>query len=212
MKRTGPVILTLGLALIAASTVHAQQLLSLGLRGGVSQTTMSISGGASPSARTGFLVGPTGSVRLSDVLAIQFDALYVTKGFKANATEGITTALDLSYLDVPITAVLGFPATGKGMLQVRLQAGTSFGFRVQCSVDQGTGDVTGIADCNPDNVATFDVGLVGGAGLKIGRGPGGLVIDATYTYGLLDANLGASDITAKNRALMVSAGFVFPIM
>jgi len=85
------------------------------------------------------------------------------------------------------------------------------GFRVRCSVDQGLGDVTGITDCNPDNVGTFDVGLVGGMGLKIGRGRGGLTLDATYTLGLLDANLNKG-LTARNRALQISVGFLFSII
>jgi hypothetical protein len=210
MSRIG--LLILGLAFVAPPVARGQQLLSLGLRAGLSQSTMSLSGGASPSGRTGFLAGPSGMVWLSDGLAIQFEALYVSRGFEPDAAAGVTSALDLSYLDVPITAVLHLPATGSGMLQARLLGGASIGFRVRCSVDQGTGDVTGITDCNPDNVATFDLSLVGGAGLKIGRGRGGLVIDAIYSLGLLDANIGAADLTARNRALMISAGFMFPIM
>jgi hypothetical protein len=203
------VVLVAALATLVPRAARAQ-MLTLGLRGGASISTMSVSG-ASPNSRTGFVAGPTGMAWLSDGLAIQFDALYVTKGFRANGAD-VTSSLSLSYLDVPITAVLSLPATGKGMLQARLQAGPSLGFRVQCSVDQGTGDVTGITDCNPDNVGTFDLGLVAGAGFKIGRGRSGFTIDATYTFGLLDVNLSSSAIAARNRDLMISAGVVFPIM
>lgn len=197
------------LAAVAPSTVDAQ-LLSLGLRGGASQSTMTLSNG-SPASRTGIVVGPTGMVWLSDGLAVQFDALYVGKGFNPDAGGGVTTALKLSYLEVPITAVFSLPKTGSGSIQARLQGGATFGFRVQCSVDQGTGDVSGITDCDPDNVGTFDLGVVGGAGVKIGKGRGGIVIDATYTFGLLDANLN-SDLSAKNRAFQISAGFFIPII
>jgi len=204
-----PRLVVFALVLLVPRAASAQ-LLSLGLRGGASSATMSVSG-TSPDSRTGFLVGPTGTVWISDVFAIQFDALYVTKGFRANGSD-VTSSLDLSYLDVPITAVLSVPATNKGSLQARLQAGVSPGFRVQCSVDRGTGDVTGITDCNPDNVGTFDLGLIAGAGIKLGRGRGGITLDATYTYGLLDVNLSSSGIAARNRALMISAGVMFPIM
>jgi len=204
-------LLILGLVLAAPPAAQGQQMLSLGLRAGASSSTMSLSGGASAASRTGWLVGPTGMVWLSDALGIEFDALYVSKGFDPNTAGGVTSALDLSYLDVPITAVVSLPAAGRSMLQARLRGGVSFGFRVRCSVDQGTGDVTGITDCNPDNVGTFDLGLIGGAGIKVGRGRGGLVIDASYTLGLLDANLG-SELTARNRALMLSVGYLFPIM
>ncbi|MDH4043564.1 MAG: PorT family protein [Gemmatimonadota bacterium] len=197
------------LAVIAPSAADAQ-LLSLGLRGGASQSTMSLSSG-SPASRTGIVVGPTGVVWLSDALAVQFDALYVGKGFKPNTAGGVTSALKLSYIDIPIVAVFSLPKAGSSTIQLRLQAGGTFGFRVQCSVDQGTGDVTGITDCNPDNVGTFDFGAVGGAGVKIGKGRGGIVIDATYTFGLLDANLDSGQ-SARNRAFQISAGFLFPIM
>jgi len=161
MSRFAPLILAL--AFVTPSTAHSQQLLSLGLRGGISQATMTLSGDASPSGRTGFLVGPTGTIWLSDGLGIQFDALYVTKGFRPDAATGVTTTLDLSYLDVPVTAVLNLPRVSAGMFQARLQGGAALGFRVQCAVTDG-GAAVGIQDCNPDNVATFDLGLVGGGG------------------------------------------------
>lgn len=210
MSRFVPLILAL--AFVTPSTAHGQQLLSLGLRGGISQATMTLSGDASPSGRTGFLVGPTGTIWLSDGLGIQFDALYVTKGFRPDAATGVTTTLDLSYLDVPVTAVFNLPRVSAGMFQARLQGGAALGFRVQCAVTDG-GAAVGIQDCNPDNVATFDLGLVGGAGVKIGRGRGGFTLDATYTFGLLDANISENNtLSAKNRALMISAGFLFPII
>lgn len=202
-------ILLLLTVILGTSTAHAQ-LLTLGLRGGVSRATMSLSTG-SPSTRSGILVGPTAMLWLGNVVAIQFDALYVGWGFKDNPSAAVTTGLDLSYLEVPIMAVVHLPAAGRAMLQGRLLAGTSFGFRVRCNVNQVGSDVTGISDCNPENVGTFDVGFVAGGGIKLGRGRGGLVLDATYTFGVLDANL-RSDIAARNRALMISAGFVFPII
>jgi hypothetical protein len=190
------------------------QLLSLGLRGGLATATAALStngAGVTPGMRTSFAVGPTGTLWLGDGFAIQFDALFAGKGFATDAADGVTSALDLSYLDVPLVAVFTVPGARSGLLQARLQAGTSFGFRIQCSLDRGTGDVTGITDCNPDNVGTFDLGLIGGAGIKIGRGRGGIVLDATYTWGLLDVNRNAG-ITARNRAIMITAGVVFPII
>lgn len=198
------------LALALPSTSHAQ-LLSLGLRGGATSTTMSLS--TNPTAsRTSFLVGPTATLWMSDAFGIQFDALFVGKGFGAKAGAADTTELDLSYLDVPIVALMHLPSVANGMLQARIQAGPSFSFRMQCELRRD-GLTTGFETCNPDNVSTFDVGLIGGAGVKIGRGRGGVTVDATYTYGLLDVNI-ADDagFTAKNRALMVSVGVLFPIM
>ena len=197
------------LALVPSAA--SAQLLSLGVRGGASLSTMSLTGSGAPAGRTSMAIGPTAVMWLSDHLAFQFDALYVGKGFTADESAGVTTLLSLSYLEVPLVAVYALPKAGSGMFQARLQGGTAFGFRVRCSVDAGTGDVTGITDCDPENVATFDLGLVGGAGLKIGKGRGGLTIDATYTFGLLDANLNPA-LTARNRALLISAGFLFPIM
>lgn len=204
------VLLTTCLLALVPGAAGAQ-MLSLGLRGGASLSTMSVSGSASPANRTSALVGPTAMAWVSDALAIQFDALYVGKGFKSDPAGSVTTDLSLSYIEVPIVAVFHLPTTSSGSLQARVQGGPSFGFRVRCSVDQGTGDLTGITDCDPENVATFDLGLVGGVGLKIGKGRGGLTIDATYTFGLLDANLNAGQ-NATNRALMISAGFFFPII
>jgi len=208
MLRT--LLLTTCLAALTPGAAAAQ-VLSLGLRSGASLATMSLPESGSPGGRTGILAGPTAMLWLSDRLAFQFDALYLGKGFTPSAGGGVTTSLSLSYLEVPLVAVLSLPRAGAGMLQGRIQAGTAVGFRVRCSVDQGLGDVTGITDCNPDNVGTFDVGLVGGMGLKIGRGRGGLTLDATYTLGLLDANLNKG-LTARNRALQISVGFLFSII
>jgi hypothetical protein len=52
---------------------------------------------------------------------------------------------------------------------------------------------------------------MGGLGLKIGRGVGGLIIDVTYTYGMVDAAK-TSSASFKNRALMASIGYIFAII
>lgn len=206
-------VLMLGCLLVLAPPATAEaQYLSLGLRGGASRTTMSVTE-LSPTSRTGFLVGPTATLWFSDAFGIQFDALYVGKGF--DPAEGTDESLGLSYLDVPIVALFHLPPVARGFLQGRLQAGPSFGFRVRCNLEEGA--TAGLQTCNPDNVSTFDFGLIGGVGLKIGRGRGGVTIDATYTHGLLDANIadpveGQPDFSARNRALMLSVGIVFPIM
>lgn len=60
-------------------------------------------------------------------------------------------------------------------------------------------------------LGAFDVGLVGGPGLTIGRGRGRLTLNAADTLGLLDANV-REGFTARDRTLRLGVGVRFPII
>jgi hypothetical protein len=76
---------------------------------------------------------------------------------------------------------------------------------------EGAGRV-GTGEWDPDAARTVDFGVVAGAGVKFGKGKGGLFLDASIDYGLTNINKSDADVSVKNRVFMVSLGFLFPII
>jgi hypothetical protein len=118
--------------------------------------------------------------------------------------------LDLLYLDFPILAVLTLPAKPDRMFAARLFAGPSVGFRMTCDIVPFEGQ-SGTGVCDPQQAKSLDFGIMAGAGLKIGKGPGGFILDVALDYGLTDINE-TSDVSVKNRALLLSVGYIWPII
>ena len=67
-----------------------------------------------------------------------------------------------------------------------------------------------LVDCDPQNVKDFDLAVMGGLGVKIGKGQGGLTVDLRFDYGLVDA--AKSSESFKNRTWLLSVGYLFSIL
>lgn len=195
--------------LLAAGPVQAQTTMILGAKVGGTYATMETSfTGAEPAYRStvhgGVIVGMT----IGNNFAIEGQGLYTAKGFAADTTTGVDVDLTLNYVELPITLTWA-PLGRDGLVTPRIFAGAAFGFRVGCSFTATSSSP--LVDCDPQNVKDFDLGALGGIGLKIGRGIGGLTIDVAYNYGLIDA-AETSSASFKNRAWMASVGYVLAII
>ena len=197
-----------GLALIVP-TLQAQSTMMLGVTVGGTYSTMSTSfDGGTPGYRSTFHGGVTVGMTLSEKFAIEGQALYVAKGFVADTTSGVNVSLSLDYVDVPL--MLTWTPIGRvGLVTPRILAGPSLGFRVGCSFEEA-GAGSPLIDCDPQNVKAFDLSIMGGLGVKIGKGQGGLTVDLRFDYGLVDAAKSAESF--KNRAWLLSVGYLFPII
>lgn len=107
----------------------------------------------------------------------------------------------------------------------RLYGGATVGMEIGCEVEFEGPDVSETADCEETldaavaivdpaftETKSLDLGLVLGAGLDLGRGPGRLSIDLRYNLGLTNINdltpqAGESEIQIKNRVLQVLVGY-----
>ncbi len=208
-----------GVVLVAVTTAAASpglgQMMTLGVSGGatLSDASAKVDGASvDTKSRTGFNFAGVLGMEVSSVLDIQLMGQFSMKGFDLTTAQGgIETGLKLLYLDFPVLAMFTIPLGENSIVAPRLFAGPNVGLRITCSLTEGAGPV-GTGECHPDNARTVDFGVLAGAGIKLGRGKGGLFIDASIDYGLTNINSSGEDISVKNRAFMLSLGYLFPII
>lgn len=159
--------------------------------------------------KIGLLGGGFAVLPVTGPLAVQIEALFSQKGAKLSVNEPDTEfALELDYLDFPVLARLAGPASGTTRLHVFV--GPSLGYRMGArsratftGFDFATGEVQNIER----DVSRFDLGLVAGAGVDIGRR---LVVDGRYSWGLTNLNTDESaGAEIRNRVLSLMAGVRF---
>lgn len=152
----------------------------------------------------GFLVQP-----LHGPLALQVEALYMPKGAEMTETLGstqVTTTLIFDYFEVPVLARVSVARTSAR--NIYLFGGPFSAFRLNAKFRQSAGRpiTSGVTtDISPD-VKAFDFGMVAGGGVDISRH---LVVDARYSWGLVDINKGIPTAAQgiRTRALAVLVGF-----
>lgn len=201
--------------LLGLTTPALGQGVALGFRGGLNSATESVSddAGIDIKSRTTFHLGGIIEIGIQETFALQIEAILSKKGFAFDEA-GITGALELSYLQIPILAKVIVPTPPTSPVTPHFFAGPTFGFEVGCNV---TGEALGVSvsvGCDESNLDTkgLDFGLLFGGGLSIGKGPVAFLVDVAYDFGLsnIDDTSGSSD-TIRNRTFMASVGLMFPI-
>ena len=157
--------------------------------------------------RLGFVGGVFVELPLTPTFSVRPEVLYSQKGARAVAADGADdddVSLDLDYIEVPVLARLGVPASPT--LEVALLAGPSIGFRLNDNLDD-------IDDFGEDDAVTSTdyAAVVGG---EIGSGP--FFVDLRYTLGLGDLGddfadeIGVdTDSSPRNGVFSVTASYKF---
>ena len=209
MKRLG---LPLAAAiLLAAQPVHAQAL-SFGARGGLNYASASIKSDPSIDTgnRTGFHAGIVGYVDIAKNLALQTEMMYSQKGFGEGNND---VALKVNYFEIPVYAVIKLPTK----ISPHIYAGFVLGLETGCTASSA--DFTDI-NCDSAYVQNnqtprtkgADSGVMFGGGVTFQFGPGDLLVDAIYNYGLTNiAETGADISELKTRTFYLSAAYLLPV-
>jgi hypothetical protein len=197
--------IVLALLLVCGNPAFAQQQAASGVKGGINFANVNFEGEDADvnfDSRTGFVGGLFVVVPSNNQFALQAEALYSQKGAKVEEG-GFTSTIKLDFLDVPVLARFSTPATNGSSFHVF--AGPSFGFKLSAEAEssfEGEED----SDDLDDEVKSFDLGLVLGAGVEFGR----FLIDGRYTWGMTDLNNDdTEDVKAKTRTFSIMAGFRF---
>ena len=211
MRVVAAVVMTLGLA-VAPATAQ-----TIGFK--IGPTFSKLDADESEGAvETLTSLGGGGFVRFGFAgLALQLELLALTKGAEQTFTDpdlgDVTVELKLNYIEIPLTAMFAF---GSGPY---VFAGPSVAFEIGCNVDIDIGDGDSFSgDCDDDDAdvavarKSTDFSLVGGAGFEFPAGPGRILIEGRYIYGLTNIN-DDPDVTsdAKHRTWFVGAGYSIPI-
>lgn len=211
MKRFATVIFAGAAALaLSAAAADAQ---TIGFKLGASFSNLSIDGTTGPSDwASGFVGG--GFVRFGfGRLGIQPEVLSVTKGAEFDGDEDEEdSSIDIEYIAVPV--LLHLPLTYGASFAPYLIAGPEFAFDMGCEYSSDAGDVDCESEDMPDNPLprkSIDIGLSAGGGFAFAMGPGALLLEGRYTWGLTDISDDGDQSDMKNRSVYVLAGYSIPL-
>lgn len=163
--------------------------------------------------RSGYTVGGFLLFDFAGPFALQPELRYIQRGYTVDVTVSgfgqefsANGTLKLDYIDVPVLARFDFPSAG---VTPHVLGGPTVGFNISAEQETEAAGQTGTEDVS-DSVSGTDFGLEVGAGLDFSLGAGTATIDARYGLGLSDLpDTEDTDMSLKNRALMVTAGFTF---
>lgn len=138
-------------------------------------------------------------------IAIQPELLTLTKGHDEPAGR-----LELEYIEVPVLLHLGLSAGS--MFAPYVFAGPAIGFEVGCQVE-----LTTETDCDdagtdaPQNRKSTDIGITAGGGVGFNIGPGTVLLEGRYNWGMTDIADIEGDDGMKNRYAAFFVGFAIPL-
>jgi len=199
----------LPIALVLLATPVSGQGLYVGLAGGLNRATyrMGSAGDQFSEHRLGLVGGIVLGWDLSQVWALELEALYTEKGF----TGGSGSQMHLDYVEIPILIRATLPLV-LGRVRPVLHAGVAPAREVRCrgwltgsysSYGLPPPAVRQSLNCSLNRTRLWDVGAVGGAGFAVGLGDLTLTVESRYSAGLADL-YPISDYTwVKNRALSI---------
>lgn len=197
MKSTVPVCVV-WLVLASASVASAQG----GVIVGVNWADVDFSEAAEAletDRRTGLAAGVFLSLPLTGTVSLQPEVLYSQKGMKFSEA-GADVTMEIDYLDIPVLARVASGSSGLAFF-----AGPSFGFKVRA---RGRAELGGeeISEDVSDEVASFDLGVIVGAGFQSPR----LFLDGRMQWGLSNLNKADADVVEmRNRVMSVLLGIRF---
>ena len=193
---------------LTADSAQGQQL-SAGVRGGLNIATASLEGDlvtGDVGTRTGFHLGLIGKVDIATNWAVQTEVYYSQKGFGAGDGD---VSLSVNYIDIPIYLVFQVP----GKLSPHLYAGVYLGLESSCTLSSSTESSVKCEEATSfPSTKGADSGLSFGGGLGIDFGPGQLLLDVIYDYGLTNLAAITDPVdSVKTRTFYLSAGYLFSI-
>lgn len=209
MRRTVFSLLSGALLFVCAGAAEAQ---TIGFKLGASLSNFSTSGDGDEAydRKTGFVGGGFARFGMGRI-GIQPEILSVSKGAQISDVVGDDDAsISLEYIEIPV--LIHLPLSMGTSFSPYVVAGPAVAFEIGCSTEFGDDE----ADCDDDEDSTdrekTDFGLTAGAGLGFAMGPGAIIIEARYTWGLTNLNGDANDsFEIKNRAGYITAGYEVPL-
>lgn len=177
---------------------------------------------------TGLLFGAGFNLPLSEdgFFSLQPELLYIQKGIGYNQTEtnggieaNVKGKIRVNYFELPVLAKISF---GGESVKGYVNAGPSLGYALSRKM-KGTASVQGQSqdfdekmDFDSEDDNRLDLGLQFGGGVSFQAGPGSIVLDLRYGYGL--SNMAKtpegedkSDYKSQNRAIAISVGYAIPL-
>lgn len=158
---------------------------------------------AGQKSKTGLVagLGINFPITSDNFFSIQPELLYVQQGFRSTAGN-----YNLNYLSLPLLLKVNF---GMENVPIYVNAGPAFGYALNGSGRNGNNEFN-ISDLN-----RLDIGLQFGGGVGVKAGPGSVLLDARYGFGLTNiSNLDGvpdSQNKSRNNSIMFTLGYAIPL-
>lgn len=202
--------------LLAVSAVTAAQApVVVGAKVGLNQSNFRVTeNGVAPvppyESRTGLVAGATAALRVTHWLSLQLEGRYAQQGVQ-RFDQGSRGVIALSYVEVPLVARLSV-LRADAPIRPRLHAGGFVRFETGCNVHI-SGITSADLDCDtaiPDERKTTDYGVNFGGGADVRFGPGDVMLDVEYAYGLRNLSEDPT-VKVRSRVLGFAVGYRIPI-
>ncbi|HSJ07762.1 MAG TPA: outer membrane beta-barrel protein [Longimicrobiales bacterium] len=209
MRRITTALVMAAALLACGPAAHAQ---IVGFKLGASFSNLDMADDAvTRDAVTAFTGGGYLRLGLGERLGLQVEVLSVTKGSDIRSeTPADNAEIRIEYVEIPL--LLQIPVAAGETFAPYIYGGPTLSLEVRCRYTDAAGDT---ADCEDRGFATSspDFGLSAGTGLALLLGPGILLLEGRYTWGLKNINAGTGEAAGRvrNRSAAVTAGFVVPI-
>jgi hypothetical protein len=185
--------------------VNAQSPVSFGLKGGINISNFSGSD-FDYDARTGVMVGAVAAISLPALpIGIETGLFYTQKGAEASE-DGITGALKVDYIEVPLLAKINLGPPGP--IQPHLMVGPYLGFNVNAEAEI-SGDGGSLSGDISDETKSTEFGGIAGLGIDFNLGLTKLNAQLRYSYGFSSVFETDFDDGEKNAALSIAVGIMF---
>lgn len=209
MKRTILGTALVGLALFGfADDAAAQRPFRVGVIGGYNMASFDGDGAEGADSRSGFDIGGLIQIPMGEMITIQPEVHYSQRGASfEDEGEGSEVALD--YIHVPVLLRAGVPlAEG---FDFDFIVGPSFAFKMGCKIEPEDGDSVDCEETEGEPKST-SIGIIGGGSFAWAAGPGDVLVDVRYDWGLTNISDSDADGTEiKNTALQFLIGYAFPL-
>jgi opacity protein-like surface antigen len=128
----------------------------------------------------GFAVGGFATVNAHEIITLQPEIVFITKGTDADVDGEYGGGFNLRYIEIPVLARIRIPVGER--IHPYVTAGPQVSFLVKSEVEERDGRTTDVVD----DTQSIDVGVVLGAGatIKIPSLAGAVLVEARYDWGL----------------------------
>ena len=197
MKRT---FLLLAFMLTLGTVAQAQ--VSLIPKGGITLSNINFNEDRpDQKSRLGYVAGLGLNIPITsdNFFSIQPELLYIQQGTRFNGG-----SYGLNYAQLPLLLKINFGVEG---FPIYVNAGPSFGYLLNPPASIGDYPLT--------DPKRLDIGLQFGGGFGVKAGPGNVLLDARYGFGITDINNIANGTDAqnktKNNVFQFTVGYAIPL-
>lgn len=214
MIRTSTIVCVVAALFALSSTTDVSgQEYSVGLKIGVSTTTLSGDSDTELEWRSAFAGGFVFSAQVLDIVTIQPELIYTVKGastdniFQSGEPTGLEGVFSFSYLDFPLLVSLS--PYQRSSIYPKVFAGPHFSYQLDASIEQ-TSPTTGNSQSEPvDTIPDTDYGFVVGAGADFDIRGERATFDVRYVWSRNNVRPNVEDRPLYNRGVLVMLGVSF---